>query len=303
MLKALSQPKNAARQPLIATSAVIRNVAPFLVIFVVSAWAGCRRSTSDSGAPIVASVGGERITKAEWTERLTASGATRADEARKRKLLDELVQEKLMIQEAKRQGIDKTPEIVRTAEQQMVSHLIRRQIDAKTTLDKVPKTLVDEYFENHQREFQQPEARRASQIVMATLKEAEAALNKAKQLAPTDEVGFRKLVDSFSVDADSKRRGGDIGFITRGAPNPNPATQAAIFALPTVGALSGPIQDGAVVRLFRLTAIRPGVSRSLAEVEPLIRSRLAQELRAQQLKDWMESLRSKAQVEVHEELL
>lgn len=67
-----------------------------------------------------------------------------------------------------------------------------------------------------------------------------------------------------------------------------------------VGSISAPIEDGNSFRVLRLTAIRPGATRTKQELEPLIRSRLARELREQNMKQWLEKLRANAKVEVIE---
>jgi parvulin-like peptidyl-prolyl isomerase len=273
----------------------------FLAAYVLG-MPGCSKEkpVQNTADATVAKVGNASITKSEWQATLEAHGAQRAEVGRKKALLEELIQQKLLAEEGRSQGLDKSPEIARLVEQQVISRLVRQEVDEKAKAENVSTQAVDDYFKQHEAEFQQPESRRVSQLVLPTLKEAEQAAAKAKALKPGDEIGFGKLVEALSTDATSKRRAGDIGFITAGTPNANESIPIAAFALPSIGAISPPIADGSNFYVLRLSAIRPGTIRTKQELEPLIRSRLARELREQNMKHWIEKLRSNAKVEVFE---
>ncbi len=159
-----------------------------------------------------------------------------------------------------------------------------------------------EFYETHQDEFNEPELRRASHIVVATRAEAEALL---EQVRAADARTFRELVREHSIDTETSMRYGDLRYFDSEGQTPNAADPdvpagavAAAFALTTVGDVSGVVEEGTRFAIVKLTGIRPAVHGDLASAEGSIRMRLWRIHRQTALETFVEQLRERIPTEV-----
>lgn len=98
---------------------------------------------------------------------------------------------------------------------------------------------------------------------------AEEALGLANELRARIDAGesFADLAREYSADSGSATSGGDLGFIARGLMT-GPFEDVA-FAL-AAGETSAPVRTTFGIHLIRVDQIRPGTSRSFAEVRDLL---------------------------------
>ena len=98
---------------------------------------------SVDSSEIVAKVDDAVITVSDVEARIntqTAFGRSRyADPARRRQLVDELVQNEALAAEAARHGYDKDPDVQRAVKQQMVAKLVQKDFDSKLKAEDVPE--------------------------------------------------------------------------------------------------------------------------------------------------------------------
>ncbi|MCO4769213.1 MAG: peptidyl-prolyl cis-trans isomerase [Deltaproteobacteria bacterium] len=142
------------------------------------------------------------------------------DEAGRQEILDRLVEEKLLYQEALRQGIDQDPKIQRM----MVNTLLKQDVYSSVKTSDITDDALQAYFDEHKEEFVVPEKAQVKRILIAPEGEANAtpdAWSAAEQeaLAVRAKVlerkaDFRKLAQDQSSGAYA-RRGGDLGFVTQ----------------------------------------------------------------------------------------
>jgi peptidyl-prolyl cis-trans isomerase C len=285
---------------------------------VVLGWSvvSCGR-TSQKGAPpaerAVAKVGeGGVVTVQQLEQQMntswragTASGA--ADE-HKRKVLEDLIRTEAAVEEARRRGYDRDPQLVRAMKQQLVARLMREEIDGKLTAQSVPDAEVEKYYRKHADEFQRADALRASAIFLPdepTAKKVAALARAARD--PRDPVkdqrAFRELVARHSQDEPSKARGGDLAYFDRQNAVHPPELVAAAFALAEVGDVAGPVKTQKGYAIVKVTHKRPGYQRQLSDAAPMIRQRLLHDLRNQRTVALMEELRKKAPVQIDEKAL
>jgi len=148
----------------------------------------------------------------------------------KQEVMDELVNETLLYQEALRQGIDKDPKI----RKMMVNTLLKR--DVYGTLD--PEEITDEelraYFEEHKEDFVVPEKVQIKRILIKAGNDKDAArikANEVQQDVSDDPAQFKSLAQEHS-QGPYARRGGDLGFVgKKGKPGVDQAVIDAAFAL------------------------------------------------------------------------
>ena len=216
-----------------------------------------------------------------------------------------LVRFELLAREASIRGYGKDPVVVKAVKQSSVQHLIQREIDAKVTPSSIPEDKVAAYYESHRTEFNRPELRRASHVVVADRAEAQKLVDEVRKADARD---FMMLVQNRSLDSETKLRGGDLRFFTREGTPPNSidapvdtTLAAAAFALKDVGDVSEPIKIGENYSVLKLTGIRPAESKSLADANQSIRMRLWRDARQKAVADMVDQLKKTLKVEVYPE--
>ncbi len=264
-------------------------------------------------ATVLAHVGDVSITVGEVEDAINQQSPflrTRyRDPAKRAEFVDNMIRFELLAREAQKRHYDRDPEVVRTVQQNSVQALIRKEFDERITVDTIPQADVDAYYTAHSAEFNRPEMRRASHILVATREEAD---NLVRQAATADVRGFRDLAREHSLDVETKLRGGDLRYFTRqrqADPANTPSQDAevdqaivtATFALTEIGDTSPPVLVAGKWSVIKLTGLRPAETRSVADAGPSIRMRLWRERRQKALDDYVAALRTRLHPEIHEE--
>jgi peptidyl-prolyl cis-trans isomerase C len=230
--------------------------------------------TATSGKTLV-SVNGKKITDGDLEflgDINPRIGAQLATPMGKKKILDNLIEQELLYQEAVKKGINRDPEVRAKAE------LYRRVIVAQALLDKEIDTSAKKYYDENQDEFKKlrmsqiliryepdPKKRKKVRGKVQPHSEQEALklTNKALEKINKGE-DFAEVAKKMSEDAATKNRGGDMGpvskddqrFIARGY---GPLVEKS-FEM-KVGEVAGPIKTE---KGYHLIAVTRG-----AELEPL----------------------------------
>ncbi len=123
--------------------------------------------------------------------------------------------------------------------------------------------------------FVVPERREASHILIPFGQDPQAALAKAEHILKLARSGanFAALAKQYSQDPGSARNGGNLGWIGRHG-FVKPFTDA-LFAIPKVGDIVGPVKSPYGYHIIRLDAIQPGHTRTFAEVKPELTAQLS----------------------------
>jgi peptidyl-prolyl cis-trans isomerase D len=129
---------------------------------------------------------------------------------------------------------------------------------------------IKKYFDEHSAQYNEPEQRRASHILIAERTQAEQILKEIKQ----NPARFEDLAKEYSKDPGSAAKGGDLGFFTRGA-MVKPFEDAAFDM--KGGEISSLVQSDFGFHIIKLTAIRQGGTRGFDAV----RGEIAQDLKKQ----------------------
>jgi parvulin-like peptidyl-prolyl isomerase len=142
-------------------------------------------------------------------------GENQDEAAKKKEVLDRLIADKVLYQEALRQGLDKDPKIQRM----MINTLLRKDVYGSVKNTDISDEELQKYFDEHKDEFIVPEKVQVKRILIKV--DATTPDDQAKKKAETLLAEVRKTPDSFkdvaireSQDAFA-RRGGDIGFISK----------------------------------------------------------------------------------------
>lgn len=223
--------------------------------------------------PTVALVNGRAITKAEFELRWgELAGATRTRYEKtggKRQFLDELITRELLMQEARRQGLDQSDTIrnktQRYKEQLILDDLLKDKLQSKV---EVTKAELDAYFENHADELLDPLKVQVSLMLLPNFpaaKDLETQVNRGGS--------FAAFAKRYSIDEKTKAKGGDLGPYRKGLVLPE--VDAAIHSLKP-GLISAPIKTEQGYYLVMTTPL----DKEIIEVDLATQERLRQELLA-----------------------
>lgn len=199
----------------------------------------------------------------------------------KRDYIKRWVDTEILYQEALKKGITSDPKIkarLRELEHQFVAdHMLFLELREKI---RVTDEEIESYFRNHEKEYMYEY--RVSHILVNTLEEAK----KVKELLKKK--SFAWVANRYSVDP-LARRGGDMGYLTKG--NMIPEFEAVIFKMKP-GEVSDIIKSDFGYHIIKLIGTRKALSRvTLDDVREQIMNELLVEKRRKAFEELMDSLR------------
>ena len=160
---------------------------------------------------------------------------------------------------------------------------------------------LQQLYQEQKTKYTQPEERNTSHILVTAPPGADtAAIDQARERAKAIHAEIASGAKTFDQALQDARKendiqGGDLGAISRGMYK-DPGFENALFALPTVGAVSEPVQTSFGFHIIRLDGINPEKISSFAEV----RDNLAREWRLQQAETQFYDLSEKLNNAIYE---
>lgn len=273
-------------------------IAAFLA--VILGVTGCDPSTPS--ADIIATVGDQVLTVAEFAEAAQRRQIANNDDA-KRALLDELLEDMRLLQYAHDNAFDKDPEFQR----EMDKWLISRARFAITDSDTPPVTEgeVQAAYNSRQTEFTTPDRFRLAMIYVS--KDTKEPAKKAEDIRQQAAAGtpFSELAASHSEDRATRYRGGDLGFSTARSLDPawGATAPVALVELQEIGELSPVIDADDGYRIFKLLERQPGSVKSFADARQQLTTDLTRLRQKTQRQVSLEAATEGISVAVHEETL
>lgn len=252
----------------------------------------CAQAASDE-SPVLAVVNGKPITQSEfdvrWAELPESRQARYQREGGKKKFLDDMISRELLLQEARRMGLDQMT-VVRERAQRYQEQLALDELMGEMARNhtQVTQEEMEDYYMAHSSAVLATEHIRASQIIVPT---AVQALEVRTQLENGGD--FAKLAQKVSIDQATKFRGGDLGPYRKGAAPPE--IEAAILTQ-NPGTVSEPIKVAAGFALVKVTSRDPLDARSAHIARERLRQELYAEKRRKQFEEFLVALRRKASV-------
>ncbi len=251
----------------------------------------------------------------------------------KEKLINSLVEQELLYQESKTQGISIDPAVIESDfenfkkqfkseedyQKQMTDlnyteDVLKSQIEKTKIIQQliennvistisIPDAELKSYFDSHPDEFKRPERVRARHILIkvdaaATDSDKAAARKKIEGIEAQlkKEGDFAKLATENS-DCPSSKNGGDLGFFTRGQ-MVKPFEDAA-FGL-TPGGTSGIVETQFGYHIIRLEEKEAASTLTFDQVKEELGQKLKQGKIRDALKAYIESIKNKGKVEIAE---
>jgi peptidyl-prolyl cis-trans isomerase C len=182
-------------------------------------------------------------------------------------ILDELVSQELLFQEAFSRGLYRAPKVKRA----MVQQLLKAQVMSKVKGEDLPEETLRAYYEAHKGEFFVPEKAQVRRIFLRIdehrdeAKTRELAQDLRKQLQ-ADPARFKELAQEHSDDA-YQRRGGDMGYVDRVPDTPHPPELIEKVFTIEVGRVSEPFAAGGGLNIVLVSARRDAVERPYEQVK------------------------------------
>lgn len=267
----------------------------------------------------LAAVDGRIVTVEQFQQSVARKGsrlARQGSSAQEReRLLEELIRFEVLAANARRAGYDERPEVREAMERLMVQRFQQDELEARLQALAVGDAEVEAYYAAHlAEEFTIPEAVRTGVIFVRVppgvsdekRRELAAKAAEARSAAESGDADvFAAVATRYSDDQATRYRGGDAGWIAREDPNARweAAVLEAAFELSEPGGLAPVIEGERGFYVVRLVERRPSRARPLAQVGPMIRSRLMRERRNSLETDFYAEMRRNVAVEINRELL
>ncbi len=260
-------------------------------------------------AKVLATVGSRAITVGDFLEALSSlddvDRARFEAPARRKELLQALIETEALAQEAIAQGLDKTPAVAQELRAALRDAMLQEIHKTVPRPEALPEADVRAYYTERLGSYSEPERRRLQAIVVPSDRDAKRAVSLLGHEPSAAQFG--EVAKAQSTDASAKSGGpvdllGDVGFVS--APGDDRGTNARIpaevrtaaHALKGVGSVSSPVAAQGVFWIVRVASVSAARARTFEEVDKTIRIFLAQELRVAAEKKKLLTLASEAKI-------
>jgi foldase protein PrsA len=282
----------------------------------LSLLAGCASSAQGGD---IASVNGQKVSRSEFDSKLEGSPQAR-------QVLVSLVQGMLIDQYAKDNNITVPDADIQKKEDEIkskyppgqfeqilkqqnlseadVRNILRQQLIIERAVGKnvtITDAQIKDYLAKNHATLDKPQQVRARHILVADLKKAndiEAQLKGLSGKALDDK--FQDLAKKYSTDPSSKDKGGELGFFQKG--QMVPSFQDAAYAQ-KIGVVGPPVKSPFGYHIIQVEERKPATVASLANSHDQIRDTLKQQQEQTQIPQFLQTLRSKANIVVYDDRL
>ena len=244
---------------------------------------------------ILATFSGQTITLGEFNQLWEEVPEDYKLQLDKSMVLDQMISEKLLIQEAKNMGLEEDNDVLeqikKMTEQILVQVLMEREI-----LDKVEvkDEEISEYYEQNKDSFTEKEQVHLYNILLETEEEAQDVLEQLKAGKDFSEIAKEKSTGP------SAAQGGDLGYLSKGTIIPE--IEEVVFAL-ELEELSEVIKTDFGFHILKITEKKTETIKVLEEVKEDIIQTLLPDKQKVAFENLLEELKSKSEIEINEELL
>lgn len=264
---------------------------------------------NSGGGAAIATVNGQKITKADFDSKLEASPAGRG-------VLNQMIQGDLIDQYAKENNIQPTSQQIDAEVDKVkarypngqfdtivkqqglteadVRNIFREQLVLQQAVSKNVPPVTDEqvkaYFDRNHAMLDKPEQVRARHILVPDLKTAQIVESKLKAGG-----NFADLAKQYSTDPASKDKGGELGWF--GHNQMVAPFDKAAFSM-KVGQISEPVKSPFGYHIIQVEEKKPAQKATLAASKDQIKQVMQQQAMQAQIPAFLQSLHSKATITV-----
>ena len=271
----------------------------------VAPLAGCKGKTETGSAPVkkegavIAEVNGDTITTGDFKhelENLPPYLKPMADTPEgKKELLDTMVVRELILQQAKKDGLDKSPEVAAKLEELkkrvVVEAFLKKKVEEHAS---VSDEEMKKFYEENKEKFKTGPQVHASHILMKSEDEARKVLKELKEGG-----NFEDLAKKHSIDS-AAAKGGDLGWFSKGSMVPE--FEKVVFGLKE-GETSGIARTKFGYHIIKLTGKRPAGIRSFDEVKEQLRAAILPSKQQEVFQKLKDDIKKDAKVSIKEDVL
>lgn len=244
---------------------------------------------------ILASFSGQTITLDEFNQLWEEVPADYKLQLDKSMVLDQMISEKLLIQEAKNIGLEEDNDVLEQIKK-MTKQILVQVLIEKEILDKIKVNdeEVSEYYEQNKDSFTEKEQVHLYNILLETEEGAQDVLEQLKAGGDFSEIAIEKSAGP------SAAQGGDLGYLTRGTIIPE--IEEVVFAL-ELDELSEIIKTDFGFHILKITEKKSETVKNLEEVKEDIIQTLLPDKQKEAFENLLEELKIKSEIEINEEAL
>lgn len=213
----------------------------------------------------------------------------------KREMLDTMMVRELILQQAKKDGIDKSPTVEAKLEdlkkRVIVEAFLKKKVEESANISDAE---LQEFYNKNKDKFVTGEQIRASHILVKSEAEAKEIQKQLKEGAK-----FEELAKKHSIDG-AAQKGGDLGWFGKGAMLPE--FEKVAFGLKE-GETSGIVSTKFGFHIVKQTGKRAAGPRSFEEVKDQIKEAMTPERQQQTFKKLKEELKKDAKMSIKEDAL
>nr|WP_275938139.1 peptidylprolyl isomerase [Oryzomonas sagensis] len=271
----------------------------------IAALFGCQKGSTGSTTEtkkegqVVAEVNGSTITTGDFARELKNLPEylkSMADTPQGRKeMMDTMVIRELILQQAAKDGLDKSPEIAEKLADLKKRLIVESFLKKKVETDaKVSDEDLKKFYEQNKDKFKTGDQMRASHILVKTEKQAKDILAQIKAGGK-----FEELAKKNSVDA-SAAQGGDLGWFGKGSMVP--VFEKAALALKE-GQVSDVVKSDFGYHIIKLTGKRAAGVRPFEEVKEQIKAAVMPGKQQEVFQKIKDELKKTAKINIKEDVL
>ncbi|MBI4178550.1 peptidylprolyl isomerase [bacterium] len=249
---------------------------------------------------VVAEVAGESVTDRELNSVLSLLPKTARAEIlqpdNRRKFVENYLSWKLLVGEAHRRKIDASDEYARRVERAKNEVLLDLLAAALRSEVKVDEAGLKAFYEEHRKDFQVPEKRRARHILVSEEKKASDIIKRLRGGSK-----FESESKLHSEDRGTAADGGDIGLRMRD--DLVPEFSKAVFSMKAGELLDRPLKTRFGWHVIRLEEVSAAREPKWAEIREEVRKRYVNELSLNAIPDLTNRLKAKSRIIIHDDRL
>ena len=281
-----------------------RKTATLLALALCVAGTGCKQQAGseakqDKSGVVLAEVNGATITDTDFykeQENLPPYLKPMTETADgKKEMLDTMVVRELIMQQAQKDGIDKSPAVAAKLEdlrkRVIVEAFLKKKVEESANVSDAD---LQAFYKKNEDKFKTGDQIRASHILVKTEPEAKEIEKQLKGGAKFEDLAKKNSIDGAAA------KGGDLGWFGKGSMLPD--FEKVAFSLKE-GTTSGIVQTKFGYHIIKATGKRPAGTRSFEEVKDQIKAAIAPEKQQETFKKLKEDLKKGAKLTIKEDAL
>ncbi|KAF0217004.1 MAG: PpiC-type peptidyl-prolyl cis-trans [Geobacteraceae bacterium] len=271
----------------------------------ITALAGCGPKTTGEAkkeaktGQVLAEVNGTVITTGDFNKELETLPPYLKPMAEtpegKKEMLETMVIRELILQEAKKNGVDKSQAVTDKLEdlkkRVVVEAFLKKKVEEEANITDAD---LQKFYDQNKDKFKSGEEVKASHILVKAEKEAQDILTQIKGGGKFEELAKKHSIDSAGA------KGGDLGWFGKGAMLPE--FEKVAFALKE-GEVSGIVKTKFGYHIIKLTGKRPAGLRSFADVKDQIKAALLPAKQQEVFQKLKDDLKKSSKYTIKEDVL